>query len=171
MVSGIHTGVTIVWQRWGCCRRQRRAGHAVVVQIALLGIMSAGMAQAQQRAFAVQHRGAVVSARQAHAGVRPTAAGASLQGLQSGLRMFRMDVGRMPTAAEGLRALISRPAGVANWRGPYVSTNNWKQAFSDPWGNLYRYTVIGSGRSEMHRISSKGPDGVAGTRDDLSVQF
>jgi general secretion pathway protein G len=77
----------------------------------------------------------------------------------------------MPTAAEGLGALLKAPPGARNWRGPYISQVNWHPALADPWGNQYRYNVQGAGRSQMYTISSDGPDQVAGTADDLSVQF
>lgn len=112
----------------------------------------------------------VTSARQ-FSGARPTAAGASLSGIQRALAAYSADMGRMPTAAEGLGALVNPPPGARNWRGPYISSNNFRAALTDPWGNLYRYVVQGTGRQAMHSISSNGPDGQPGTSDDLSVQF
>src|SRR3954453_6976975 len=38
------------------------------------------------------------------------------------LDLFKLEVGRYPTAQEGLQALISSPPGVTNWNGPY-----WKK--------------------------------------------
>src|SRR6266542_3149019 len=38
------------------------------------------------------------------------------------LDLFKLEVGRYPTAQEGLQALISAPPGVNNWNGPY-----WKK--------------------------------------------
>lgn len=102
---------------------------------------------------------------------RPVAAGASLMGMQKALSGFALDVGRMPTAAEGLKALLYPPPGVRNWRGPYISSNNWHAAFADPWGSQYRYVVQGTGRQAIHYIISNGPDRLPNSRDDLSVQF
>lgn len=114
----------------------------------------------------------VTSARSvAGGGVRSTASSASLAGIQTAIQAFSVDMGRAPTAAEGLGALINRPPGATNWRGPYISTVNWHTALTDPWGNPYRYNVQGDGRYVMHIISSDGPDRIAGTSDDLSVQF
>ncbi len=112
----------------------------------------------------------VTSGRQFQ-GARPTAAGASLSGVQHALAAYSADMGGMPTAAQGLGALLNPPPGARNWRGPYISSNNFRAALTDPWGNLYRYVVQGTGRQAMHSISSNGPDGQPGTRDDLSVQF
>lgn len=103
---------------------------------------------------------------------RTAASGASISGLQSGLAAFRADMGRMPTGPEGLMALIQRPVGATNWRGPYISTNNWKTPFADPWGTQYRYFAVPAGANRfVYTIASNGPDRVANTRDDLSVQF
>src|SRR5437660_11303837 len=38
------------------------------------------------------------------------------------LDLFKLEVGRYPTSQEGLQALITAPAGVSNWNGPY-----WKR--------------------------------------------
>lgn len=132
------------------------------------------VAQYQNRAPQRQAVAGVTSARQS-AGVgtsaRPVAAGASLMGMQKALSGFALDVGRMPTAAEGLNALLYPPPGVKNWRGPYITSNNWRAAFTDPWGSQYRYVVQGTGRQAIHYIISNGPDRLPNTRDDLSVQF
>lgn len=102
---------------------------------------------------------------------RSSAAGGSLVGLRTALAGFYADVGRMPTTTEGLGALLRPPPGVRNWRGPYISSNNWRAELSDPWGNPYRYYTVGAGRSAAHYISSNGRDGKPGTRDDITVQF
>ncbi len=112
-----------------------------------------------------------ISSGRHFSGARPTATGASLSGIQRAFGAFSADMGRMPTAAEGLGALLTPPPGARNWRGPYISSNNFRAALTDPWGNLYRYVVQGAGRQAMHSISSNGPDGKPGTADDLSVQF
>ncbi len=56
------------------------------------------------------------------------------------LDLYKLEVGRYPTTQEGLQALITAPAGVANWNGPY-----WKKATvpKDPWGNEYKYVLPG----------------------------
>src|SRR5438132_8559109 len=48
------------------------------------------------------------------------------------LDLFKLEVGRYPTAQEGLQALISAPPGLNNCNGPY-----WKktQDPKDLWGN------------------------------------
>ena len=58
---------------------------------------------------------------------------AQLASLAKALEIFSVDVGRYPTTEELLQALVKQPAGLAAWRGPYVtclrppaaSTVNW----------------------------------------------
>ncbi len=119
----------------------------------------------QMNRQAVQSRTANVS------GARPTASNASMRGLMTALNAFSADNGRMPTQAEGLQALLRPPANARNWRGPYISQNNWRAALADPWGNPYRYTVSPAGRYSTYTISSDGPDRTPGTADDLKIQF
>ena len=38
------------------------------------------------------------------------------------LDLYKLEIGRYPTTQEGLQALITAPAGVTNWNGPY-----WKK--------------------------------------------
>ncbi len=133
----------------------------------------AAQARYQQRTAQSPAVAGETSAQRAGVGTsaRPVAAGASLAGMQKALSAFALDMGRMPTGAEGLNALLYPPPGAKNWRGPYISTTNWRAAFTDPWGSQYRYVVQGTGRQAVHYILSNGPDRAANTRDDLSVQF
>jgi len=73
------------------------------------------------------------------------------------LDLFKLEVGRYPTSQEGLQALITPPAGVSNWNGPY-----WKRAMvpKDPWGNDYVYTF--PGQHGAYDILSYGADGKEG---------
>jgi len=73
------------------------------------------------------------------------------------LDLYKLEIGRYPTTQEGLQALITAPAGVSNWNGPY-----WKKASlpKDPWGNEYKYTSPGS--KMPYEIVSYGADGKEG---------
>ncbi len=106
-------------------------------------------------------------------GARSVAAASSAVGCGKALSAFRADVGRYPTAAEGLHALIRQPAGVRNWRGPYVAVTNPARPFADPWGNDYRLVVtpLPGSPNKSVSIRSDGPDGLPDTADDLSVTF
>ena len=73
------------------------------------------------------------------------------------LDLYKLELGRYPTTQEGLQALISAPAGVNNWNGPY-----WKRQSlpRDPWGNEYKYTS--PAQSAAYEIVSLGADGKEG---------
>jgi general secretion pathway protein G len=73
------------------------------------------------------------------------------------LDLYKLEIGRYPTTQEGLQALISAPAGVANWNGPY-----WKKTTvpKDPWGAEYKY--VSPAQSAPYEIISLGADGKEG---------
>ena len=77
------------------------------------------------------------------------------------LDLFKLEVGRYPTTSEGLQALITAPAGVTNWNGPY-----WKNGAvpTDPWKNEYKYAS--PGQHGAYDIVSMGPDGKEGGDGD-----
>ena len=85
------------------------------------------------------------------------------------LDLYKLEIGRYPTTQEGLQALISAPAGVTNWNGPY-----WKRSTvpKDPWGNEYKYSS--PGQSTPYEIISLGADGKEGgdgpNKDLSSIQ-
>jgi general secretion pathway protein G len=82
------------------------------------------------------------------------------------LDLYKLEVGRYPTSQEGLQALISAPAGVANWNGPY-----WKKSTlpKDPWGNEYKYQAPGSkGPYDITSLGADGKEGGEGPDKDIS---
>lgn len=85
--------------------------------------------------------------------------------LQTALDAFEVDVGRYPTAAEGLQALVVRPQGVQvqDWRGPYLT-----KVPKDPWGNPYVYRFPGKHNQNGFDLYSFGPDGKEGGGDDVT---
>jgi general secretion pathway protein G len=77
---------------------------------------------------------------------------------------FRLDVGRFPTAEEGLNALVIKPADVDNWTGPYLK----KGVPLDPWGHPYVYQVPGT--KGDYAVISYGRDGrPGGTGEDADI--
>ncbi|NIX78433.1 type II secretion system major pseudopilin GspG [Microvirga terricola] len=80
-----------------------------------------------------------------------------LQELMTALDLYRIDVGRLPTTAEGLTALADKPPGTERWRGPYLRS---KAILTDPWRRPYRYQSPGI-RAE-YDLFSFGADGLAG---------
>src|SRR6185369_3599170 len=63
-----------------------------------------------------------------------------IQNVVGALELYRLDVGRYPTPAEGLRALVAAPATSPGWNGPYLQRES---AIKDPWGAPYHYVVPG----------------------------
>ena len=82
------------------------------------------------------------------------------------LDLFKLEIGRYPTSQEGLQALITAPAGISNWNGPY-----WKRASvpKDPWGNDYIYTFPGAhGAYDIVSYGADGKEGGEGTDKDIT---
>jgi general secretion pathway protein G len=83
--------------------------------------------------------------------------------LATALRIFEVDVGRFPTAEEGLDPLIHRPAAEPTWKGPYIKGG----LPVDPWKHPYQYRNPGTHNPATVDVFSMGPDGKAGTADDI----
>jgi general secretion pathway protein G len=82
------------------------------------------------------------------------------------LDLYKLETGRYPSSSEGLQALVSAPAGVANWNGPY-----WKKAQipKDPWGNEYRYAAPGQkGAYDIVSLGADGKEGGEGPNKDIT---
>lgn len=90
------------------------------------------------------------------AGAQSGTAQVQIADLEKAVDIFRLDVGRYPNSSEGLRVLNERPAGAANWNGPYLKGSIPK----DPWGNDYVYAYPGPNGGVQ--ILSYGADGVPG---------
>jgi general secretion pathway protein G len=82
------------------------------------------------------------------------------------LDLYKLEIGRYPTTQEGLQALISAPAGVTNWNGPY-----WKKSTvpKDPWGNDYKYAAPGQrGPYDILSWGADGKEGGEGVNADIA---
>lgn len=87
-----------------------------------------------------------------------------MAGYRSALELFRLDNGRFPTSNEGLRALSEKPAGLENWRGPYLD----KPVAVDPWGHAYVYASPGqAGEFDMMSFGRDGREGGEGADADI----
>ena len=80
-----------------------------------------------------------------------------LESLGSSIELFRLDVGRYPTTAEGLKSLVERPTGMAAWNGPYLTTVGVPP---DPWSRPYIF--VSPGKNRPFDLSSLGADGLPG---------
>jgi general secretion pathway protein G len=93
---------------------------------------------------------------------RTTAAQTDIRaGIKSALDQFEIDNGYYP---KSLNDLLQQPNGVKNWHGPYFDP---PQLPVDPWGNPYVYVAPGRHNPNGYDLSSVGPDGKAGTDDDI----
>lgn len=94
-------------------------------------------------------------------GAKVEAAETQMRRLDAILELYALDVGGYPTEAEGLRALVERPAGAAAWNGPYLKN---PEALTDPWGRPWIYEAQGG----AYGIRTLGADGAAGGDGDAA---
>lgn len=99
---------------------------------------------------------------------------AQIGNLSSALKMYVVDMKTFPQTEEGLLGLIQPPEDerlARRWGGPYIDGNRLPL---DPWGGEYQYEYgstegdSGAASTDFPRIFSLGPDGQAGTDDDIS---
>lgn len=99
---------------------------------------------------------------------KPLQAQKAMRALSVALGRYKFHVGAYPTTEEGLHVLaFRRPNEIRRirrahpgWDGPYVN-----HIVPDPWGNAYVYETRPEGGPPV--LYSKGPDGRAGTTDDV----
>jgi general secretion pathway protein G len=87
-----------------------------------------------------------------------------LNTLSAALRAYETENMFLPTTEQGINALVERPASnpaPPNWR-PFL-----KKLILDPWGNPYQYRRPGVKDKGGYDLYSMGPDGQAGTADDI----
>lgn len=95
---------------------------------------------------------------------RITAAQTQISTLGTALDAFEVDTGTYPRGSDGLQFLVVAPNGVSNWRGPYLKSD----IPLDPWGHPYIYEFPGKVNASGYDLRSMGPDGQAGTADDIT---
>ena len=71
---------------------------------------------------------------------RRTKALADVKGIEEALHLFKLDNGFYPSTAEGLNALVQRPANARN----YSPDGYLDKLPIDPWGNPYAYFSDGA---------------------------
>lgn len=124
-------------------KRYRDAGFTLIelmIVIAILGLM----------AYMVAPRLMGVMGK-----AKPKIALTDIKNLETALDLFYLDVGRYPTEAEGLKALLQAPENLPNWGGPYL-----KKFPKDPWGRDYMYKF--PGEHNPYDLTSYGADGQPG---------
>ncbi|MEX0301157.1 MAG: type II secretion system major pseudopilin GspG [Leisingera sp.] len=87
---------------------------------------------------------------------------ARMENVKGALQLYYIDLGRYPSEAEGLQALLSEPSGSGNWRGPYVDS---LEDLDDPWGRQLLYRS--PGKEKAFDLFTYGRDGhPGGTSED-----
>ena len=96
-------------------------------------------------------------------GARTSVAKQSIERIGAVLDMYKLDTGTYPTADQGLRALIERPAGLDAWNGPYLKGDTPL----DPWNHPYTYRFPSSRAGRDYDLCSGGPPGSTVSTDAL----
>lgn len=85
--------------------------------------------------------------------------------LENALDMYKLDNHRYPTTEQGMEALVTAPT-LAPLAENYSTDGYIRRLPNDPWGN--DYILISPGEHGAVDITSAGPDGEAGTADDIN---
>ena len=98
-------------------------------------------------------------------GAKSDTARLQIEELGGGLDLFHLEVGRYPSSAEGLEALVEAPPGMPNWNGPYLKK---KIVPVDPWGNAYHYRSPGeNGAYDLYSLGADNSEGGEGDNRDI----
>lgn len=97
-----------------------------------------------------------------------TAAKAQIQMLETSLDTMRLDLGRYPSAEEGLSLLVAPPSEEAarqRWFGPYIDG----ELPLDPWDRPYLYAAprLSGQRAAVYSYGADGEEGGTGLDADL----
>lgn len=97
-------------------------------------------------------------------GAKSKTAKIQISEIEQSLDLFKLDVGRYPNDAEGLRALVERPATAQGWTAPYLK----KGLPTDPWGAAYLYKNPGRhGGPDVFSLGADGKPGGDGENADV----
>ncbi len=91
---------------------------------------------------------------------------ARIHEISAQLDMYKLDTGRYPNTAEGLRALLVNPGSATNWNGSYVRNAD---AIKDPWSNDMIYKSPGESNRpfELTSLGADGKEGGEGADRDI----
>jgi general secretion pathway protein G len=92
---------------------------------------------------------------------------ADIATIEQALEMYRLQQSNYPTTAQGLGALTSPPAGLAN-PAAYQAGGYIKKLPDDPWGNAYLYALPGKhGAFDVWTNGADGKEGGEGINADI----
>lgn len=88
--------------------------------------------------------------------------------LEQALEMYRLDNMSFPQGEQGLQALVSAPAGLAQ-AGRYRQGGYIKKLPNDPWGKPYEYANPGThgGQFDIYSLGADGQPGGEGENADI----
>jgi general secretion pathway protein G len=90
---------------------------------------------------------------------RDAAARADIASIKTALDAYEIDNGNYP---RNIGELLQQPGNAVHWHGPYLD-----KIPQDPWTQNYNYVYPGKHNPSGYDIFSAGPDGKAGTDDDI----
>jgi general secretion pathway protein G len=97
-------------------------------------------------------------------GAKSKTAAIQIADIDKALDLFKLDVGRYPTNAEGLQALVSAPPTASGWNGPYLKGG----LPNDPWNNPYHYANPGpNGGIQIQSLGADNAPGGDGENADI----
>lgn len=97
-------------------------------------------------------------------GAKSKTAKIQISEIEQSLDLFKLDVGRYPSDAEGLRGLVERPGTAQGWTAPYLK----KGLPTDPWGAPYLYKNPGrNGGPDVFSLGADGKPGGDGENADV----
>lgn len=90
---------------------------------------------------------------------------AQIDAFDKALDQYRLDTGHYPSTAQGMSALMTKPANEPNWQGSYLK----KALPPDPWGNAYQYRQPGEhGEYDLYSYGKDGQPGGSGEAADIT---
>lgn len=90
---------------------------------------------------------------------------AQLEMLSKALDQYRFDNGHYPSTAQGLVALVLRPADAPRWQGPYLA----RAVPTDPWGRSFVYRLEG-GAPQVYSLGADGQEGGSEAGADIRLR-
>jgi general secretion pathway protein G len=128
---------------------RRRRGFTLVELLVVIAILGLLAALATPQVMAHLGRARIQLAKM------------EIKNIGTALDLFRIDVARYPTQDEGLQALITQPANLDSWKGPYIDKT---ASLKDPWGTPYVYRI--PGQHGEYDLLSFGPSKIEGGTND-----